>query len=83
VDMIKGHHFPEKVKYSFEASIINLADIIVNALEIGNSGEFFVPVIEPGIYEELNLHADILQPMINQLDNQIEDIFKIIYGYPE
>jgi putative nucleotidyltransferase with HDIG domain len=83
VDMIKGHHFPEKVKYSFEASIINLADIIVNALEIGNSGEFFVPVIEPRICEELDLHTDILNPMINQIDNQIEDIFKIIYVYPE
>jgi putative nucleotidyltransferase with HDIG domain len=83
VDMIKGHHFPEKVTYSFEASIIKLADIIVNALEIGNSGESFIPVIESSIYEELDLHADILQPMINQLDNQLEDIFKIIYGYPE
>jgi putative nucleotidyltransferase with HDIG domain len=80
VDMIKGHHFPEKVKYSFEASIINLADIIVNALEIGNSGEFFVPIIESRIFEELDLHADILNPVINQIDNQIEDIIKIIYG---
>jgi putative nucleotidyltransferase with HDIG domain len=83
VDMIKGHHFPEKVKASFEASIINLSDIIVNALEIGNSGEFFVPIIEPNICNELDLQEDILQAVINQLENQLEDIFQIIYGNPE
>jgi putative nucleotidyltransferase with HDIG domain len=83
VDMIKGHHFPEKVKASFEASIIKLADIIVNALEIGHSGEFFVPVIEPNICKELDLQEDILQAVINQLEDQLEDIFQIIYGHPE
>ena len=83
VDMIKGHHYPGKVKASFESSIINLADIIVNALEIGNSGEFFVPVIDPNVCKELDLHRDILQPVINQLENQLEDIFQIIYGKSE
>ena len=83
VDMIKGHHSPGKVKAFFEASVINLADIIVNALEIGNSGEFFVPVIDTNICKELDLNQDILQPVINQLENQLEDIFQIIYGKSE
>ncbi len=83
VDMIKGHHFPGMEKAFFETSIINLADIIVNALEIGNSGEFFVPVIEPKVCKELDLQRGILQPVINQLENQLEDIFQIIYGKPE
>jgi putative nucleotidyltransferase with HDIG domain len=83
VDMINDHHLPGKEKAFFEASIINLSDIIVNALEIGNSGEFFVPVIEPRVCTELHLNKDMLQPLINQLENQLEDIFQIIYGIPE
>jgi putative nucleotidyltransferase with HDIG domain len=83
VDMIKGHHFPGMEKAFFETSIINLSDIIVNALEIGNSGEFFVPLIEPRVCKELDLQRDILPPVINQLENQLEDIFQIIYGKSE
>ncbi len=83
VNMIKDHHLPGREKAFSETSIISLADIIVNALEIGNSGEFFVPVIEPRICHELNLNRDILQPVINQLENQLDDLFQIIYGKPE
>ena len=83
VDMIKDHHLPGKEKVFFETAIINLSDIIVNALEIGNSGEFFVPIIEPRVCHELELKKDILQPVIHQLENQLEDIFQIIYGKPE
>ncbi|MFO8085843.1 MAG: HDOD domain-containing protein [Desulfobacterales bacterium] len=82
-DMIQDHHLPGKEKVFSETSIINLADIIVNALEIGTSGEFFVPVIEPRVCDELNLNKDILQPVVNQLESQLEDLFQIIYGNPE
>ncbi|MCF8105005.1 MAG: HDOD domain-containing protein [Desulfohalobiaceae bacterium] len=81
--MIKHHHFPGLDSSLQETSIINLADVIVNALEIGNSGEYFVPIIEPHIFEELKLDKEILQPLINEIENQLEDIFEIIYGTPE
>jgi putative nucleotidyltransferase with HDIG domain len=81
--MIGYHHFPAKQASFVEAAIINLADIIVNALEIGNSGEFFVPVIEPEVCQRLNLDKDILQSIASETDLQLADIFEIIYGIVE
>jgi len=83
VNMIRNHHFPTQENAFFEAAIINLADIIVNAIEIGNSGEFFVPVIEPNVSQDLNLDREMLQSVVNEIDNQLGDIFEIIYGIAE
>lgn len=80
VNMIQYHHFPATQNSFFEAAIVNLADIIVNALEIGNSGEFFVPVMEPEVSENLNLDPEILHSMAHEIDFQLADIFEIIYG---
>ncbi|MFP4668413.1 MAG: HDOD domain-containing protein [Desulfobacterales bacterium] len=83
VNMIRYHHFPGDEESFAEPAIVNLADIIVNALEIGNSGEFFVPVIEPGVCENLNLDKEMLHWVVNEIDLQLADIFEIIYGIPE
>lgn len=83
VNMIRNHHFPAQENSFFEAAIINLADIIVNAIEIGNSGEYFVPVIEPNVSQDLNLDREMLQSVVNEIDNQLGDIFEIIYGSAE
>ncbi len=77
--MIRCHHFPGHAGAFHENAVINLADIIVNALEIGNSGEFFVPVIEPGVTRELGLDRHMIVPVISEIDYQLSDIFEIIY----
>jgi len=82
VSMIKHHHSPGGGGVMFENAIINLADIIVNALEIGNSGEFFVPVLEARTCRELALDMSILPSVITEIDNQLTDIFEIIHGNP-
>lgn len=83
VNMIKHHHYPAREASNVEAATVNLADIIVNALEIGNSGESFVPVIEPDICEKLSLDREILRSVVNEIDLQLADIFEIIYGTTE
>ncbi|MFP4451771.1 MAG: HDOD domain-containing protein [Desulfobacterales bacterium] len=82
-NMIRYHHFPSQEAGFAESAVINFADIIVNALEIGNSGEFFVPVIEPDLYRHLNLDKEMLLWVVNEIDLQLTDIFEIIYGTPE
>ncbi len=80
VSMLKHHHFPEYGRSFREAAIVNLADILVNALEIGNSGETLVPVIEPKVCQELGLDKEILQPVVNEIEDRLEETFAIIYG---
>lgn len=83
VNMIRYHHFPADEASFLEPAIVNLADILVNALEIGNSGEFFVPVIEPDVCSGLELDKEMLHWVVNEIDLQMTDIFEIIYGIPE
>lgn len=83
INMIRYHHFPSQESSFAEPAIVNLADILVNALEIGNSGEFFVPVIEPDVCRKLNLDREMLQWVVNEIDMQLTDIFEIIYGTSE
>ena len=81
--MIRCHHFPKHAGAFHENAIVNLADIIINALEIGNSGEFFVPVINPRVCSELSLDKNMIQPVVNEIEDQLADIFEIIYGSTE
>ncbi len=83
VNMIRYHHFPALEGSFVEPAIVNLADVMVNALEIGNSGEYFVPVIEPEVCRKLNFDKEMLEWVVNEIDLQLKDIFEIIYGIQE
>lgn len=71
VEMVAFHHHPLRAKnYGIEASVIHIADIVAHALQIGSSGEFFVPVFEPGAWELIKLSPSVLSPLIEQTDRQ-------------
>ncbi|MGM0453362.1 MAG: HDOD domain-containing protein [Thermodesulfobacteriota bacterium] len=78
--MIKNHHFPSRGDRFFEKAVINLADIIVNALGIGSSGEIFVPLVETEVCEELQIDRPLLNTMVTEIEKQVMETFHIIYG---
>jgi len=64
-----------------EASLVNLADILSNALGLGTSGEHFVPPILPEVWAYLDLPIEIFQKMIQWIDRQVEEVIqKFIEG---
>lgn len=73
------HHSPRRAKrFPLDASIIHIADIIVNAFQFGSSGEVFVPAMQTEAWEQLGQTDSILPPAIQQLDRQFKDAVSII-----
>ncbi|MCK5149065.1 HDOD domain-containing protein [bacterium] len=78
-ESVTYHHQPqESKKYFKETSIIHLADIIVHALELGQSGERFVPPLNPESWEALGLKSTMFIPMIRQMNAQYQEVIRSI-----
>jgi len=68
------HHQPTLSQHSLEASFVHIADILINALMIGTSGERFVPPVIPEVWTELGLPAEIFTKSVQLVDRQVAEI---------
>ncbi len=79
VNAVCYHHQPlSSGPYQLEASLVHVADYLVNAMELGSSGERFVPPLHPRAWDRLALDANELGSIMENIDNQIgavEDAF--------
>lgn len=73
-DCIFHHHDPMSADNPVKASIIHLADIIVNALGIGTSGERFVPPLDYKAWDQLGLSPSCFDVVIRQAIHQLSVI---------
>ncbi|NIR49772.1 MAG: HDOD domain-containing protein [candidate division Zixibacteria bacterium] len=53
---------------SMETAILHLSDVFVHALELGNTGEVYVPPLNPVAWDKVELSASMIPLMIKQLD---------------
>jgi hypothetical protein len=68
------HHAPSNAThYPAEAAVVHLADIIANALQIGNSGAFFVQPLDTAAWDVIGLPSSTISAIINQIDRQFAD----------
>jgi HD-like signal output (HDOD) protein len=65
------HHTPGKASDPIKAGILQLADLIANALGIGASGERTVPACDELILESIGVSARTLQMVIRQAIHQL------------
>ncbi|MBF0119483.1 MAG: HDOD domain-containing protein [Desulfobacterales bacterium] len=75
-NMITFHHKPTNAQDPIDPAIINLADLIVNALDIGTSGEYLVPILEVETWKVLGVTPSIFETAINQINKQLQEIIK-------
>lgn len=73
-DCGKASHYPR------EASIMHFADIIAHSLEMGNSGERFVPRLDNAVWDKLQLSCYFLPTLINQLDSTFSQTVSVLFG---
>ncbi len=74
-DTVRWHHHPEKAKQSSqEATIIHVADLMVNALQIGTSGERGVPPISMEKIKTLGLPPESMGVLIDEIERQFLDV---------
>jgi len=73
------HHEPGKAGSAFEPSIVHLADIIAHTMFMGNSGNLFVPPLDPLAWNELGFSKSVLATIIVQADHQVDELFSILF----
>lgn len=73
-DCRKGDQYPR------EASILHFADIIAHALQIGNSGEIFVPELDGEVWERLQISCYFLPNLVKQVDSTYQQTVSVLFG---
>ncbi len=66
------HHEPEVSPDPLPAAIVHVADVLVNALGIGSSGEILVPPLRPAAWEALGLPPECLETVALQTARHLE-----------
>ena len=73
-DNIFYHHNPSAAQHKISATIVHLADIIVNALGIGSSGEQFVPPLDYKAWDDLGLANSVFEVTVKQAIHQFNSL---------
>ena len=72
VQAVAHHHQPMAAGvYQLESSLVHLADYLVHAMQMGNSGERFVPHLSTKAWERLSLSTNVLESVMKSIDDQI------------
>lgn len=80
-DVVAYHHSPKDAKrYPIETSVVHVADIIVHAMQYGNSGEMYVPPLDKKALELIGVPSSVLSPTLDQLDKEVNDVVQTLFG---
>lgn len=67
------HHQPQNTTVGqMEAAVVHVSDFLVNAMQMGSSGERRVPPLNSQAWAMLNLKTAMLEPVMNGIDEQID-----------
>ena len=76
---IRYHHSCPESKISLESAMVHLSDIITNALEIGTSGEQFVPPLNMKAWDEIGLSTGVLAAAVREAEAHIAQTVHIFF----
>jgi HD-like signal output (HDOD) protein len=76
---IKMHHSYNAASiYPVETAILHTADVIVNSMRCGTSGERFVPPLHAPHWELAGLSVDMLAPLEKEIHRQLDEVTRTI-----
>jgi len=70
-DSVFFHHRPTNSHKPIQAGIVHIADIVVNGLGLGSSGERIIPLFDDGVWEKLKLIPTIFKSITDQVTHQL------------
>jgi len=80
VEGVQYHHNPSGApNFSKEAAVTHVADIVAQTLELGSSGERFVPPLDSKAWDALGLPASILPFVVTQVNSQADELSEIFF----
>ena len=75
IQAVAYHHQPAACKVApDEAAVVHVSDHLVNAMQLGSSGEHCAPPLQRGAWERLNLPLSLLPSLADTIDEQIEAV---------
>jgi len=78
IEPVAFHHRPLEARQApVEAAIVHLADIIANAMQLGSSGERWVPPLVSEAWDRLGLTTSVLEPTLREVERQFDDTIEI------
>ncbi len=79
-EVVAFHHTPGQAKkFPIDVSIVHVADIVAHTMELGSSGEKFVPPMDPLAWDQLTLSTSVLSPALKQAERQYRDAVQMIF----
>jgi HD-like signal output (HDOD) protein len=72
------HHNPSDAQQTVPAAIVHLADLIINSLGIGSSGEKFIPPLDTAAWENLEFPISSFEKVIGQATHQFKALETIL-----
>lgn len=72
------HHSPASAPNPAMAAVLQMADLIVHGLGIGNSAEQHVPAFDAKAWERVNLPTGALRSLIKQAEHQMESFRDVL-----
>jgi putative nucleotidyltransferase with HDIG domain len=79
-DNVFYHHNPSAAHHPVKATIVHLADIMVNALGLGSSGERFVPPLDYKAWDNLELSPGSFETTIRHATHQLAALENFFQG---
>jgi HD-like signal output (HDOD) protein len=76
-NIIVYHHAPSRSNLWTQAAIVHMADIAVNAIGLGHSGERILARFEPRTWDRLQIVPNALKTAMEQTIEQVEVMMKI------
>ena len=64
-------------RMALEAAVVHVSDHLVNAMQIGSSGERYVPPLNMKAWTALHLSQDLLPSLVARIDEQIEAVQEV------
>lgn len=72
-EALRFHHDPRRAeRFPIEAAAVHAADVLANALGLGNGGEVFVPPLSEEGWEKLEVDEAFLSSGIEEIERQFE-----------
>ncbi len=69
------HHSPARSKnFSRRTAIVHLADVLIQTAGFGNGGNNFVPSLDPGILNTLEVDMGFVEEVLLELDENIDSL---------
>ena len=78
-EVVTSHHNPRGAhRYPVETAVIHVADIITNAMRLGNSGERSVPPLDAQAWDRIGVPPSYLSETVGQVERQFRAAITMI-----